>query len=98
MPNSWSVRIFRMTLAFYPRDLRSEFGEEMEFVFAEQLVDARRNGIAAVVRVWMATLKELGTVGVPNRLAPVAVPAIAVATTLLWFIGMIGLIPLARGR
>ena len=98
MPSSWSARIFRLVLAFYPRDLRSEFGQEMEFVFQEQLVDARRSGMAAVARVWISLATELGTVGLPNRLAPVAVPAIAVATTLLWFIGMIGLIPLARAR
>jgi hypothetical protein len=98
MPSSWSSRIFRMTLAFYPCELRSEFAGEMELVFQDQLADARRRGMAAVTRVWISTVNEVLTVALPDRLTPIAVPAIAVATTLLWFIGMIGLIPLARAR
>ena len=96
MPSSW---LFRRTLALYPRELRERFGDEMELVFEDLLADARREGgVAGVIRVWRFTLAELLTVAVPNRLAPVAVPAIAVVTALVWFIGMIGLIPLAHGR
>jgi len=94
-----SRRLFRLTLALYPRELRERFGDEMELVFEELVADAWRDGgVIAALRVWAFTLKELMTVAVPNRLAPIAVPAIAVVTALVWFIGMIGLIQLAHGR
>jgi len=94
-----SRRLFRWTLALYPRELRERFADEMELVFEEMMADAwREGGLLAALRVWRSTLAELLTVAVPNRLAPVAVPALAIVTALVWFIGMIGLIPLAHGR
>lgn len=99
MRGNWSTRLFAWTLALYPRELRERFGGEMELVFEEQLAEACRDGgVLNAMRVWQSVLAELVTVALPNRLAPVAVPAIAVVMTLIWFIGLIGLIPLARAR
>ena len=98
MPASWMVRLFGLTLALYPRALREEFGEEMTLVFEEQISDARHDGWFAVACVWKATVGELLSVAVPSRLAPIAAPAIAWITALVLFIGMIGLIPLARSH
>ena len=94
-----SSRWFRWTLALYPRELRERFGEEMELVLEEMLADAwRERALVGVLRVWASTLLELATVALPSRLAPVAVPALALVTALMWFIGMIGLIPIARAH
>ena len=91
--------LFTLALAFYPRRLREQFGDEMQFVFEEQVRDARRAaGFAGAVRVWICTTKEAWTVGLPQRLAPVVVPALAIATAAVWFIGVLGLIPLARAK
>ena len=94
-----SRRLFHWTLALYPRELRQRFGDEMELVHEEMLADAyRAGGALGAVRVWTSALWELVTVAIPSRLETVAVPALAVVTALVWFIGMIGLIPLARAR
>jgi hypothetical protein len=78
--------------------LRARFGEEMELVFEEQMGSAWRDGgVPAAVQVWKSALTELATIALPSRLAPVAVPAIAIATAIVWFVG-VGLIPLARAR
>ncbi len=92
-------RLFRWTLALYPREFRERFGDEMELVVEEMMTDAwREHGLLGALRIWISSIWELVTVVIPTRLEPVAVPALAVATALVWFIGMIGLIPLARAR
>ena len=94
-----SSQLFRFTVGLYPPELRERFGDEMELVLEEMLRDAwRDSGFLGAMRVWRSALVELLTVALPSRLAPVAVPALAMATALVWFIGMIGLIPLAHGR
>jgi hypothetical protein len=91
------VRLFNWTLALYPRGVREEFGEEMALVFAEQVADAERHdGIRGAARVWALAIKEVVTVALPNRLAPIAVPVIAAVASLIWFIGVLGLIPMAH--
>lgn len=92
-----AAKLFALTLAIYPPELREQFGDEMEFVFAEQISAAWRDGGArAAAQVWATAVKEVATVAVPNRLAPVAVPAIAILASLLWFVGVLGLIHVAR--
>ena len=94
-----SSRWFRLTLALYPRELRERFGDEMELVFDELLADARRDGgVLGVLHVWRFAISELITVAVPSRLGPVAVPLLAFVVALVWFIGVIGLMPLARSH
>ena len=96
MRSNW---LFRRTLTLYPRELRERFGDEMELVFEELMEDAwRMGGALGVARAWRYALAELVTVALPSRLAPAAVPAIAVLTALVYFVGMIGLIPLAHAR
>ncbi len=94
-----SSRLFRWTLALYPREFRERFGDEMELLLEEMMADAwREHGLLGALRIWISSIWELVTVAIPTRLEPVAVPALAVATALVWFIGMIGLIPMARTR
>lgn len=89
--------LFQFVLRWYPRELRECFGEEMTLVFEEQLAEAQREGgVIGVARVVASVIREAVSVGLPNRLAPVAVPAIAVVTTLIWFVGVLGLIHVAH--
>ncbi len=85
-----------MTLSLYPRHLREQFGDEMALVFEEQLEDAR--GAVDAARVCLSAIKELWTVALPNRIAPVLVPTAAFVAALVYFVGMLGLIHVARGK
>ena len=91
-----ATRLYSRTLLLYPRSLRDEFADEMTLVFEEQLTDA--NGAIDTVRIWLSVVNDLFAVALPARFAPVAVPALAIATALVWFIGVLGLIPLAHSR
>lgn len=92
-------RLLRCTFALYPRELRERFGGEMELVLEEMLDDAsRERGTVGALRVWASAVMELATVAIPSRLSPIAVPALAVVTALMWFIGMIGLLPIVRAH
>jgi hypothetical protein len=73
-----SARIYGWLVAFYPEDLRRDFGEEMVLVFAEELRDA---GLAGAVRVWRRALVEFVRLALPNCVANPAlrVPAIMLA-------------------
>ena len=51
------MRIYRALLAWCPPSLRDEYGAAMEETCAARLVEARREGLARLVRVW---LRETG--------------------------------------
>jgi hypothetical protein len=73
-----SARIYAWLVAFYPEDLRRDFGEEMVLVFAEELRDA---GLARKLRVWRRALAEFFRLAPPGWAAnpAVRVPAIMLA-------------------
>ena len=75
-----SSRFYRSLLAFYPEDLRREYGAEMVLVFADDLACALRNtGLRGVLRVWRCAAAEFICFALPGRLSTPAfrVPAIA---------------------
>ncbi len=96
MRGEFSKRLYSHSLAVYPRELREEFAGEMALVFEEQMADAV--GALEVLQIWMGVVSDMILVALPARFAPMAVPAVAIVTALVWFIGVLGLIPLARMR
>lgn len=77
-----SSRIYEGLLAFYPADLRRDYGEEMAYVFVEDLAAARReDGVRGCLRVWRWTVTEFVRIALPSWLSipAVRVPAIALA-------------------
>ena len=86
-----SCKIYETSLAFYPDDLRSEFGEEMVEVFEEQLSDAYgAQGIRGFLRIWLCTVREFVTIAVTGQLARCTVPVLAVATAFVLMIWLAG--------
>ena len=84
-----SHKIYEGVLVFYPKDLRSDFGNEMVEIFDEQAEEAySRSGLSGLVRVWFSAAREIVTVAFPGRLAGRAIPIVGVTVTLtfmLWF-------------
>jgi putative ABC transport system permease protein len=59
---SRTTRLYRVLLRLLPFDFRSDFGPEMEQVFAEQRAEAERGaGKVGVWRLWWETLKGIFT-------------------------------------
>jgi hypothetical protein len=81
-PAPLSSRIYRRMLAVYPEDLRREYGDEMAFVFAEQLREAH---LAGALRVWSRALAEFLRFALPGWISSsaVRVPLFAIAFTIV---------------
>ena len=56
-------RIYGRLVELYPEDLRREYGDEMIFVFAEELRDAN---FARALRVWRNALSEFLRLALPG--------------------------------
>ena len=61
-----STRIYHALLLLLPRWFREEFAREMTGVFRDTLTDARRNGLTAVLALWVSTVRDV--VGLAWRL------------------------------
>ena len=61
-----STRIYHAVLLLLPRWFREEFAREMTGVFRDTLTDARRNGPAVVLALWLSTVRDV--VGLAWRL------------------------------
>ena len=98
---SFSVRIYALLLAAYPREFRREYGREMTLVFADRR-RAEARGRGARLRIWREALFDLmktapkerldsflGGDGLMRVLRTIAVAVVAYAFTLLviarWF-------------
>ena len=64
--------LYRVLLRlFAPRDLRMEYGAEIEHVFTDLLEHAREKGGRAMLRVWLLEIRQLvSVVGPLSRLGP----------------------------
>ena len=61
----WSVSLFRLLLAVYPRRFRYEYGAEMERVFQDRL---KATGGVARIGLWAHTLVDLAVTAAGERL------------------------------
>jgi hypothetical protein len=79
--SSLSSRIYGRLVALYPDDLRREYGDEMAFVFAEELRDTNLTG---AIRVWRNALSEFFRFALPAcaEKSAIRVPAISIAFTI----------------
>lgn len=85
-----TTRLYGALLWLYPREFRLRFGGEMTQVFADQVAEARRNGIAGILRIWCDPVAELLTVALPAQLANVRViiPVLSFLSALALFLGV----------
>ena len=95
----WSAGIYSASLFLYPSDLGRDFGNEMTWVFSEDLEDAWRNHrVAGAISVWWRAMSELFRIGLPARFSSQAfiAPAISLAVHLVLMGGLLALATLAQ--
>ncbi|MEZ5353864.1 MAG: ABC transporter permease [Bryobacteraceae bacterium] len=63
--------LYRVLLYAYPAEFRQEYGREMTEIFALQMGEARGNA-GRVARLWLAAIKDLGTVAPREHMHMVA--------------------------
>jgi len=91
MTNALDVnrRLYRVSLALYPAELRREFGEEMTDVFTQQLSDAwHGDHLWGALWVWQEALQELVCVALPSRVAPLLVVTAATFSATAVMLGL----------
>lgn len=71
----WSQGVYRALLLLYPFELRFEFGDDMVWMFGEDLKDAlKRRCMSDVAGVWWRALSEVPWIALPGRFA---IPSLA---------------------
>jgi len=91
MTNALDVnrRIYRVSLALYPADLRRDFGDEMTDVFTQQLSDAwHGDHLWGALLVWQEALQELICVALPSRIPPLLVASVAALSASAVLLGL----------
>jgi hypothetical protein len=73
----FSAKSYRVLLFLYPPNLRDEFGDEMTWVFAEELACAwqQRHRVFRVLQVWFCALAEVISIAFPSWIANPAIIA-----------------------
>lgn len=61
---SLSERVYSALLCLNPREFREEYADEMREFFSHQLGVARQNSFAAVTRLWVRALRDVGSTAV----------------------------------
>ena len=83
-----SRKVYETSLALYPKDLRTDFGEEMVEVFEEQISDAyQEHGMCGVLNVWTHAVREFVGIAIVKRML---VPAFAIITAFVLMIWLAG--------
>jgi len=75
-----STTVYERLLFLYPKELREDFGGEMNLAFADDLEQAWGDArVAGVAQIWWYAISELATVALPGQLSNryVAVPAVS---------------------
>lgn len=66
---NFSLRMHAILVAVYPVEFRRRFGREMNTVFRDQMVAARKTGEwLETLLIWKYALRDVITVGLPLRL------------------------------
>ena len=89
-----SLRIYARLMAWYPEELRRDYGADMALVFAEDLDAARQeSGVFGALRIWRCAIGEFLRYGLPECMSnsAVRVPMITAAFTIAsLFAGLLG--------
>jgi pimeloyl-ACP methyl ester carboxylesterase len=72
-----SCWIYKRMLLLYADNLRYRYGDEMEQLFREQLMDARREGVSGISRVWRSAVYDAISLVGPVYLEPVRLWTVA---------------------
>jgi putative ABC transport system permease protein len=62
------MRVYRLLLLLYPRDIRERFGAGMLYAFSRDWTTARAHGAGAQLGFWLRTIAESFRFGVAERL------------------------------
>src|ERR1700730_13565916 len=66
-----SCWVYKRMLPLYADSLRHRYGDEMEQLFREQLMDARKKGVSGIGRVWRSAVYDAVSLVGPAYLEPV---------------------------
>src|SRR5882757_10397 len=66
-----SCWVYKRMLPLYADSLRYRYGDEMEQLFREQLIDASKDGASGVGRVWRSAVYDAISLAGPSCLAPI---------------------------
>src|SRR5580658_23243 len=53
-----SCWVYKRMLPLYAENLRYRYGDEMEQLFREQLMDAGKEGVSGIGRIWQSAIGE----------------------------------------
>src|SRR5438132_1407169 len=59
---TFAKSVYRALLYCYPAAFRSEYGDQMQLLFGEQLGEARRNGVLRTGALWLDAARDAVTV------------------------------------
>ena len=72
-----SCWVYKRMLPLYGDNLRYRYGDEMEQLFREQLMDARKEGVSGIGRVWRSAVYDAVSLVGPAYLEPVRLWTVA---------------------
>ena len=72
-----SCRVYKWMLSLYADDLRYRYGDEMELLFKEQLMDAGKDGSLGIARVWRSAAYDALCLAGPAYLEPIRLWSLA---------------------
>ena len=72
-----SCWVYKRMLPLYADNLRYRYGDEMEQLFREQLMDARKDGVSGIGRVWRSAAYDAVSLVGPAYLEPVRLWTVA---------------------
>ena len=72
-----SCWVYKRMLPLYADNLRYRYGDEMEQLFREQLMDARKEGVSGIGRVWRSAVYDAVSLVGPAYLEPVRLWTVA---------------------
>ena len=72
-----SCRVYKRMLPLYADNLRNRYGDEMEQLFREQLMDAGKEGMLGIGRVWRSAVYDAISIVGPAWLEPIRLWSLA---------------------
>src|SRR3984885_8477214 len=72
-----SCWVYKRMLSLYADDLRYRYGDEMELLFREQLMDAGKEGVSGIGRVWRSAVYDAVSLVGPAYIEPISLRSLA---------------------